>query len=73
MAPAVTIAIGSPALRPTRPQLEAAAELVYRSMTPTAQIRWPLLALRCACEVWVKHENHTPTGAFKIRAPGACP
>ncbi len=67
MAPAVTITIGSPALRPTRPQLEAAAELVYRTMTPTAQIRWPLLGMRCGCEVWVKHENHTPTGAFKIR------
>ena len=47
--------------------LQAAADIVYRSMTPTAQIRWPLLALRCGCEVWVKHENHTPTGAFKIR------
>jgi len=47
--------------------LQAAADIVYRSMTPTAQIRWPLLSLRCGCEVWVKHENHTPTGAFKIR------
>ena len=48
-------------------ELEAAAELVYRSMTPTTQIRWPLLAERCGCEVWVKHENHTPIGSFKLR------
>ena len=53
--------------RPDLTALQASAELVYRSMTPTAQIRWPLLAMRCGCEVWVKHENHTPTGAFKIR------
>ncbi len=53
--------------KPDLATLQAAAELIYRSMTPTAQIRWPLLAMRCGCEVWVKHENHTPTGAFKIR------
>jgi len=53
--------------KPDLAALRAAAEIVYRSMTPTAQIRWPLLEMRCGCEVWVKHENHTPTGAFKIR------
>ena len=53
--------------KPDLAALQAAAEIVYRSMTPTAQIRWPLLEMRCGCEVWVKHENHTPTGAFKIR------
>ena len=53
--------------KPDLATLQATAEIVYRSMTPTAQIRWPLLGLRCGCEVWVKHENHTPTGAFKIR------
>ena len=47
--------------------LEAAAEVVYRTLTPTPQIRWPLLAERLGCETWVKHENHTPIGAFKIR------
>ncbi len=51
----------------TLAKLEAAAELVHRTMTPTAQIGWPLLAERCGCEVWVKHENHTPIGAFKLR------
>ena len=40
-------------------ELDAAAALVHRSITPTAQICWPLLSERCGCEVWVKHENHT--------------
>ena len=53
--------------KPDLAALQAAAEIVYRTMTPTAQIRWPLLETRCGCEVWVKHETHPPTGAFKIR------
>jgi threonine dehydratase len=48
-------------------RLEAAAARVYRSLLPTPQICWPLLSERCGCEVWVKHENHTPVGAFKVR------
>jgi len=48
-------------------ELEAAAAIVYRSMPPTPQYAWPLLAQRTGCEVWVKHENHTPIGAFKVR------
>ena len=36
-------------------------------MPPTPQFSWPLLNQRAGCEVWVKHENHTATGAFKIR------
>jgi threonine dehydratase len=36
-------------------------------MPPTPQYAWPLLAARAGCEIWVKHENHTPTGAFKLR------
>ena len=47
--------------------LERAAELVARAMPPTPQYAWPLLSERLGCEVWVKHENHTPTGAFKVR------
>lgn len=47
--------------------LEAAAALIYRSMPPTPQYRWPLLDARVGAAVWVKHENHTPTGAFKMR------
>jgi threonine dehydratase len=36
-------------------------------MSPTPQYRWPLLEARVGTTVWVKHENHTPTGAFKVR------
>jgi len=52
---------------PQLSSLESAAEIVYRVMQPTPQICWPLLAARTGAEVWVKHENHTPTGAFKVR------
>ena len=48
-------------------ELEAAAALVHGVFGPTPAYRWPLLCERAGCEVWVKHENHTPTGAFKIR------
>ena len=47
--------------------LEAAAKVVYAAMLPTPQYLWPLLSARAGREVWVKHENHTPTGAFKVR------
>jgi len=47
--------------------VEDAAAIVQTAMPPTAQYAWPLLAKRTGCEVWVKHENHTPTGAFKVR------
>jgi threonine dehydratase len=52
---------------PTRAELEAAARLVYEVMPPTPQYRWPLLERRAGCTLWVKHENHTPAGAFKVR------
>ena len=51
----------------TLAELDAAAAIVYRSMPPTPQQRWPLLDERCGTAVWVKHENHTPVGAFKVR------
>lgn len=47
--------------------LEDAHRLVHRSFPGTPQYAWPLLADRSGAEVWVKHENHTPTGAFKLR------
>jgi threonine dehydratase len=50
-----------------RADLEAAARLVHSVIAPTPQLSWPLLNARTGCEVWVKHENHTGTGAFKIR------
>ena len=48
-------------------ELEAALMLVHQTMPPTPQYCWPLLCQRSGAEVWVKHENHTPTGAFKVR------
>lgn len=48
-------------------RLNAAAEIVYSVMAPTPQYAWPLLGGRVGAEVWVKHENHTPAGAFKMR------
>lgn len=48
-------------------EIESAAAIVQGVMPSTAQYAWPLLALRTSCETWVKHENHTPTGAFKVR------
>ena len=51
----------------TLAELEAAADLVHAHMPPTPAYAWPLLARRTGAEVWVKHENHTPVGAFKVR------
>ncbi|NUT82909.1 threonine dehydratase [Pseudomonas brassicacearum] len=51
----------------TRDDIEQAAHHLYQVMPATAQYAWPLLAERLGCTVWVKHENHTPTGAFKVR------
>ena len=52
---------------PTLAALEAAADLVHRSLAPTPERCWPLLAERYGCELWVKHENQTPIGSFKVR------
>jgi threonine dehydratase len=48
-------------------QIEAAAALVHGAIGASPQICWPLLSERVAAETWVKHENHLPTGAFKVR------
>jgi len=48
-------------------ELQSAAELVYRVMPPTPLYAWPKLRHRAGCTVRVKHENQTPTGAFKVR------
>jgi threonine dehydratase len=52
---------------PSIDEIRQAAESVYRVMAPTPQYCWPLLSERLGTEVWVKHENQTPTGAFKAR------
>jgi len=57
----------NPTSLPTLSELDDAARIVYDAMPPTPQYAWPLLAARLGTTVWVKHENHTPTGAFKVR------
>ena len=54
-------------LLPTLADIEAATTVVYRDFPPTPQYRWGLLSERLGTECWLKHENHTPVGAFKIR------
>ena len=51
----------------TRDELDAAARLVRAHVPPTPQHRWATLRDRLGVDVVVKHENHTPTGAFKVR------
>jgi threonine dehydratase len=51
----------------TPAELEKAQRIVYAAMPPTPQYTWPLIARESGAEVWVKHENHTPIGAFKVR------
>src|SRR5919198_272893 len=52
---------------PSAAELEAAAGVVYRHMPPTPQYRWPVLCDEIGADLWLKHENHTPVGAFKLR------
>src|SRR3954468_1953366 len=52
---------------PALTDLEAAAAVVHEVVPPTPQIRWPLLCQALGTDVWVKHENHGPVGAFKLR------
>ena len=52
---------------PDLAEIEQAAVFVYKTMQASPQLSWPLLNERCGAQVWVKHENHNPTGAFKVR------
>jgi threonine dehydratase len=52
---------------PTLAELETSAALVHATLPATPQYRWPLLEARVGATVWVKHENHLPVGAFKVR------
>jgi len=54
-------------LLPTLEEIHEAQKLVYSLMQPTPQISWPLLNQRLKADAWIKHENHTPIGAFKAR------
>ncbi len=53
--------------QPTLAELDAAAAIVYRAMPPTPQFSWPQLNQALGAEAWIKHENHTQLGAFKVR------
>lgn len=48
-------------------ELKQASILVHDVFPSTPQYNWPQLSEACGCDVWVKHENHTPTTAFKVR------
>jgi len=52
---------------PTLPEIEAAQSIVYAAMPPTPQYSWPLLNQRLGGQAYIKHENHSPVGAFKLR------
>jgi len=53
---------------PSLDQIREAQTLIYRYMPPTPQYTWPLINERLGAEAWIKHENHTPVGAFKLRS-----
>ena len=52
---------------PTLAEIRNAQDIVYRYIPPTPQYSWPLINQRAGAEIWIKHENHTPVGAFKLR------
>ncbi|MGC1293829.1 MAG: threonine dehydratase [Alloacidobacterium sp.] len=52
---------------PTLEEIQSSTQIVRAVMPPTPQYTWPLLNARAGAEVWVKHENHSPVGAFKLR------
>jgi threonine dehydratase len=52
---------------PSLAQIRDAQSVVYRHMAPTPQYSWPLVNQRLRAESWIKHENHGPLGAFKLR------
>ena len=63
----MTAHLSGAAALPSLQAIEAAAQVVYREFAATPQYAWSLLADKLGTACWVKHENHTPVGAFKIR------
>lgn len=57
----------APAL-PSRAEIEHTEDFVRALLPPTPQYVWPQVAAAFGTEVWLKHENHTPIGAFKARS-----
>ncbi|GAA5183113.1 threonine dehydratase [Niveibacterium umoris] len=54
-------------MKPTHDCIQHAANRIRPFCSPTPHYRWPLLCASLGKEVWVKHENHLATGAFKVR------
>ena len=54
-------------MKVTLNDINSASRIVYADMQATPQYCWPMLSDRLGTEIWVKHENHSPVGAFKIR------
>lgn len=52
---------------PSLDRIREAQNVLYRYIPATPQYSWPLINERLGAKVWIKHENHTPVGAFKIR------
>ena len=52
---------------PTLLEIQQAAAFVHLCLPPTPQYQWPILSREAGCELWIKHENHAPTGSFKMR------
>jgi threonine dehydratase len=52
---------------PSLAQIHDAQSVIYHYMQATAQYTWPLIDSRVGAEAWIKHENHTPVGSFKVR------
>ena len=65
---AATQAVSSPPALPGRSDMESAAEFLAPLVPPTPQYVWPQVAAAFGAEIWLKHENHTPIGAFKARS-----
>jgi threonine dehydratase len=62
-----TMSSSGASLLPSLDEIREAQQIIYSVMQATPQISWPLLNQKLGAEVWVKHENHTPIGAFKAR------
>jgi threonine dehydratase len=67
MTPSAPPTDSTPASLPSLRDIEGAAQVVYQAFAATPQYRWATLSQRLGTDCWVKHENHTPVGAFKIR------
>ena len=51
---------------PSLAEIKAASEIVYELIRASCQLSWPILNERAGVELWIKHENHNPSGAFKF-------